>query len=163
MDPNIETKSLERSEGWVNAYTVWSLGQARAFFLALSIYTEVKALYRLTMMLKKALPCALSDSVMRFLQKINKQGTVMDFPLGSVNVFLFLCRRVFWIWVHAEAPNRDGIVGEFLYSNSSSCTDQGPTGPLFYICLQVIVWWLFICKCLSTVQPEMNTRYQAKM
>lgn len=41
-------------------------------------------------MLQEASPLPPSDSVMRFLQQINKQGLVMDFPLWSVNVFVFV-------------------------------------------------------------------------
>lgn len=38
-----------------------------------------------------------SDSLMRFLQQINKQGLTMDFPLRSMSVFLFVRRPVLWM------------------------------------------------------------------
>lgn len=119
-DPNIETKSLEWSGGQVNVHKFWSPGQARAFFQALSIYTGVMALQRLTTMLRKAWPRVMSDSVMRFLQHINKQAPLVDFLLRSVNVFLFLCSRAFWIWVWAEARDREQIMEDFSFTRSNS-------------------------------------------
>lgn len=38
-----------------------------------------------------------SDSLMRFLQQINKQGLTMDFPLRSMSVFLFVRKPVLWM------------------------------------------------------------------
>lgn len=85
-------------------------GTSEGFLLGSEHFHRGQSLHRLTMMLEKASPCVVSDSVMRFLQHINKHGLVMDFPLRSVNVFLFSRCRVFWIWT--EVSDRAQIVQE---------------------------------------------------
>lgn len=135
-DSNIETKSLEWSGGWGNACTVWSPGQARAFFQALSIYTGVTALQRTTMP-EKAWPCVMSDSVMRFLQQINKERLLVDLMQGSLNVFFVFVQQ--------------SISDMGLSWSKITKYSQGS-----------FILHLHICS-FYRVQPEVSTRYQAKI
>ncbi len=79
---------------WVSAWDKQWLSLGLRGFIPRSSPTHTM----MTMMMLEKAKATPSDSLMRFLQQINKQGLAVDFlPRGSTCVFLFLCSGVLWI------------------------------------------------------------------
>ena len=70
-------------------------GTSKGFLQGSKGLDRGQALHTMVMMMMlekaKAMP---SDSLMRFLQQINKQGLTVDFLLRDMTVFLFVSSRV---------------------------------------------------------------------